>query len=213
MFDVDGTLLDSREAILASYREATRHVLDREIPASADEADAMLQVRALDVVARLAGGDPVRERRLADAYQAGYERRQQEVLPYPGALEALAKLRALGLRLGVVTSKSRSRLALDLERTGLERLLDASIAGDDVRHGKPDPEPLEAGLQALGVPAGAALYVGDSPVDVAAARAAGVCSVGVAFGFNARALREAAPDVLIQNYDELVAFVADEPER
>lgn len=209
MFDVDGTLLDSRDAILDSYREATREVLGREYPATTGEAKAVLQLRALEVIALLADGDPARERLLSDAYHAAYERLQSSAVPYSGALDALGALRSAGLRVAVVTSKSRSRLELDLARTGLAPLVDASIAGDEVRRGKPDPEPLLAGLRALDARAGAALYVGDSPVDVASARAAGVYSVGVTFGFHGRALRVAGPDLLIDSYDELVAFVTD----
>jgi phosphoglycolate phosphatase len=183
-------------------------VLGREVPAAGEPEDAALQGRALDLFHELAGGDVAVERRLTDAYHHAYLRRAAAVEPYRGARDALIALRRLGLRLAVVTSKSRRRLDHDLARTGLAPLLDASVAGDEVRHGKPDAEPISAGLVAIGAPAAAAMYVGDSPVDVASARAAGVYSVGVTFGFLPRALREAEPDLLIDSYDELVAALA-----
>jgi HAD superfamily hydrolase (TIGR01509 family) len=114
-----------------------------------------------------------------------------------GARQALAELGSDGLRLGVVTSGSRVRVARELVTLDLERLFTVLICSGEAARPKPAPEPLLLALEHLGVPAQEAAYVGDSPEDVQMARAAGVYAIGIPGGFpNREALQAAGPDHL-----------------
>jgi putative hydrolase of the HAD superfamily len=100
--------------------------------------------------------------------------------PYPEVPDALARMRARGARLAVVSNWDVS-LHDVLERTGLRPLVDAVVISAELGAAKPDPAIFRAALQRLGVTAGEALHVGDSVEhDVAGARAAGIEAVLVA---------------------------------
>jgi len=121
---------------------------------------------------------------------------EEETRLLPGAADAVARLAAEGLALGVVTSGSRPRVVREVTRFGLAPRFAGLVCAEDTVRRKPHPEPLHVGLARLGVAASEAACVGDSPEDVEMARAAGVLSVGVPGGFpNREALRGASPDL------------------
>lgn len=106
----------------------------------------------------------------------------REIDVFPGVLEALQRLRAAGLAIGLVTAGHRAIVEPQLERTGVGGLLDARVYGDDLPVHKPDPRPLRVALAALGLEGRpeAAWYVGDAPDDMRMARTVGARAVGVA---------------------------------
>jgi pyrophosphatase PpaX len=111
------------------------------------------------------------------------------------------------VRVAVVTSKRRFSVEMALKTfPGLGEVVDIWVTMEDTEEHKPRPEPLLKGLELLGaVPRGEAAYVGDSPFDVAAARAAGVKSVAVSWGaFTEKALRAAEPDHLVPDLNAAV---------
>jgi HAD superfamily hydrolase (TIGR01509 family) len=101
--------------------------------------------------------------------------------PFPGTVEAIARLAATGLGLGLVTAGDRDIVENQLARTGLANLLTVCIYGDDLPVHKPDPRPLLEALSRLGIAdrPDAAAYVGDAPDDMRMARAVGVRGVGI----------------------------------
>ena len=124
-----------------------------------------------------------------------YARERSQLLP--GAADGLVRLRERGLQLGLVTSGTRSRVERDLQRLEVGDFFGVVVCGGDTANRKPHPEPLLVALDRLGVAAGDAAYVGDSPEDVAMSRAARVYSIGIPGGFpNHAALAAAGPDLL-----------------
>jgi pyrophosphatase PpaX len=122
-----------------------------------------------------------------------------------GAPEAVARLRAAGLRLGVVTSGNRTRVEREMQALGLFSPFEAVVGAGDYRRRKPHPEALLLALERMDVPAAASVYVGDSPEDVLMARAAGVFAVGIPGGFPNRDLLEAsAPELLAPSLEHAV---------
>jgi phosphoglycolate phosphatase len=103
--------------------------------------------------------------------------------PYPGVREGLAALRAAGLTLACVTSKMAVFTHALLHDLGLADCFALVVAGDSLPRKKPDPLPLLHACAELGVEPARAVFVGDSPVDAEAARAAGVHFVGVTYGY------------------------------
>jgi HAD superfamily hydrolase (TIGR01509 family) len=208
MFDMDGTLVDSRQAIVTSYWDASEQVLGRRHPTDEAELEAVLKLRGAEAFPRVAGtDDPEKVVQFAEAFQAAYARHQETVPAYPGLTEALRQLAAMGVKLGIATSKARARLDLDLARLGLADLFACTVTGDEVPNGKPAPDPIFAVAEGLGVPVENGLYVGDGENDVRAAHAAGMRAVGVAFGFHPAECRAEGPEYFVESYAELVEVV------
>ena len=192
LFDWDGTLVDSAEASFRGYERLFSSygiAFDRQCFERTYSPNWHRTYEALGLP-RDCWGE-------ADARWLGhYAGERPELLP--GAREALQALRAAGLSLAVVTSGDRGRVTAELDRLQVRELFYSVTCADDTVRRKPDPEPLRLGLSRLGVPAGAAAYVGDSPEDVEMARAAAVYAVGVPGGFpNRDALAASGPDLLV----------------
>jgi pyrophosphatase PpaX len=203
LFDLDGTLIDSGAMILASFRHATQTVLGRRIPdddlvASSGGATIHEQMRAL------AGEDLVDE--LVRVYREHNEPLHDELQAFDGVESLLARLASEGRKLGVVTSKRRKTVDLAFRVLPIERYFDAVVASDEVERHKPDPEPVLLALERLGSRPEEAAFVGDSPFDVGAGKAAGCFTVGVSWGriHPEDRLREAGADLIIHSPGELL---------
>lgn len=123
---------------------------------------------------------------------------------YPGGAEMLDALDARGVKIAVVTNKLESLAVQLLDELGLSSRLALILGGDSLGPGraKPAPDLLYEMIARLG--GGNAAFVGDTTYDTGAARAAGLPSVAVSFGFNDRPAHELGADAVIDHYDELV---------
>ncbi len=122
----------------------------------------------------------------------------------------LPRLRADGRRLGIVTAKRRETVQLAFDRLpGLEERFDVVVTAEDTARHKPDPAPLVAALERLQAPASEAAYVGDSPFDVRAAKAAGVFAIAVGWGgiHSGETLRRERPDAFVEHAEELLGVL------
>ncbi|MCX8006586.1 MAG: HAD-IA family hydrolase [Coriobacteriia bacterium] len=202
LFDFDGTLADSIPHIRASFRHAVKEVLDREIP---DEVLLRNVGMPLPTQMRILAGDEDVAERLLQAYRAyNHATHDEMVRAFPGAHEVLDAVRLAGARVGLVTSKSRPIAERGVRLLGMEDAFDVIVTADDVKRHKPDPEPVVHALAALGVSPSRAAYVGDSPADVASARAAGALAVAATWGVAPRErLEEARPDVVVESLLEV----------
>jgi HAD superfamily hydrolase (TIGR01509 family) len=207
VFDWDGTLMDSRATVVASYREATEDVLGRPFPVEPADIDEIIQLRGRDAFMLIAEGDEELAGRIAAAFHRAYRRHQHLVEPFEGALETIRTIRARGIPIGIATSKSRARMVIDDEHSGISEHVAVSVTGDEVTFAKPDSEAVTAAIAALGTSAARTLYVGDGPNDVIAGRGAGAITVGVSYGFHPREMRESGPDHVIDHPSELLALI------
>ncbi len=203
LFDFDGTLVDTTELIYQSMRHATGEILGREIPRETLLANVGQPLpRQMEII------DAERAEALLESYRLHNQEHHDALIgEFPGVEESLGRLRAAGIRVAVVTSKRRFSVEMALESfPGLGEVVDRFVTMEDTTEHKPDPEPLLKGLEFLGdVPPEEAAYVGDSPFDVAAAKAAGVTSVAVSWGaFSEDTLREVEPDHLVGDIDAAV---------
>jgi pyrophosphatase PpaX len=201
LFDFDGTLADSVDLIMASFRHATAQVLGH-VP---DEA----QLRAgigLPLIEQMRTLDAERAQELYETYVEHNLAVHDELLrPYPGVERLLAQLRREGRRLGVVTSKRRETALLGLDVLGLGEF-DVLVGWEDTERHKPGPEPVLRALEVLGSSPDEAVYVGDTPWDMQAGRAAGVATVAVLWGVAGRAELEAeGPDLVVADATEVLA--------
>jgi phosphoglycolate phosphatase len=126
--------------------------------------------------------------RLLERFNFHYDQlhrlKQSHSRVYPGVAEGLRELHALGLRLAVVTNKSKPLALQLLQHLALQEWIDEVVGGDCCEHRKPSPEPLLLACDKLQVDPRDALMVGDSATDVLAARAAGIPVVCVPYGYN-----------------------------
>jgi pyrophosphatase PpaX len=204
LFDLDGTVLDSAGIILASMRHATREVLGRVIPDAA--LTASVGGPGLETQMRLLGGDEHVDD-LVRVYRAHNEPLHHGVELFPGIEDVLLALKGEGRLLGLVSAKRRTTVELAFAETAIGHLFDVVVGGDEAPNQKPAPDPLLLALERLGATPEEAVYVGDSPFDVAAAKAGGLGSIGVTWGgVHDRALLEAA-DCLVDSPGELLGVV------
>jgi pyrophosphatase PpaX len=209
LFDFDGTLVDTTEMIFQSMRHATSSVLGRD-DFSREELLANVGQplpRQMEIL------DAEKAELLLEAYRAHHEEHHDALIAeFPGVDEALYRLRAAGVRVVVVTSKRRRSVEMALEKfPGLDLVVDLFVTMEDTREHKPHPEPLLKGLELAGdVRREKAVYVGDSPFDVQAAKAADLTSVAVSWGaFSEDTLREAEPDHLVPDIDAAVDLLLE----
>jgi pyrophosphatase PpaX len=202
LFDLDGTLIDSGAMIIASYKHATQTVLGREVPA--------------EVLAGFIGGGTIREHMTSlDAAQADelvrVYREHNEPLhdgleAFAGVDRVLRTLRHEGRRLGIVTAKRRRTVDLAFAVLPLARYFDAVVTTETAPRQKPHPDPVLKALDLLGAKPDEAAFVGDSPFDVRAGRAAGVFTIAVTWGniHPVDGLLKAGADALVASPDELL---------
>ena len=205
VFDVDGTLVDSQDLIVAAQREAfAAHGLE---PPSRERSLSIVGLSLAEAFTALVGTHgPVES--LAVAYKEAFGRLRadpayREPL-FPSAAEFVADLaRQDGVALGIATGKSRRGVGHLIERHRWDRVF-ATIQTADDAPSKPDPAMLRQAMRAVGVAPGDTMMIGDSTFDMAMARAAGVTAIGVSWGYHpVAALKEAGAEAIAGSYGEL----------
>jgi pyrophosphatase PpaX len=188
--------------ILASFRHATRTVLEREIP---DEQLAAL-VGGMNIHEQMRSLDAQRVDELVHAYREHNEPLHADLQAFPGVEDLLASLAAEGRKLGVVTSKRRRTVDLAFAVLPIERFFDVVVTSGDTERHKPHPDPVLFALERLHADGARAAFVGDSPFDVGAGKAAGVFTVGVSWGglHGEERLVEAGADVVVHKPEDLL---------
>lgn len=202
LFDLDGTLIDSGGLILASFRHATRSVLGRVIP----DEELMAGVGGHGIEAQMREFDEEHVDELVRVYREHNTGIYGGVRAFPGIVEVLELLHGEGRKLGVVTVKSRRTVDVTFDVLPLRRYFGVVVTGDDTQRHKPDPEPLLQALARLGADAGSAAYVGDSPFDIRAAKAARMTAIAVSWGniHPVERLEAEEPDHVVRAPAELV---------
>lgn len=205
-FDLDGTLFDTSDELTASLNHAlatidrpplpqsdvrpmiglgAKHMLRMGLEASGDcdeeQVDALFRVLVEHYDAHLGTGSPA----------------------FPGLLQAMDALEAMGVKMAVVTNKFEALAVKLIEAKGMADRFCAVIGGDTIPgKRKPDREPIDEMMRIGGVERAA--FIGDSIYDVKAAHAAGVPCVAVSFGFLTQPVEELGADAVIDHCDELV---------
>ncbi len=211
LFDLDGTLIDSTEAILESFRESYR-ILGGRYPG--DEAVQAMIGHPLAQMYRSFGADEERIEEYVAAYKSHYRSvHTQKTVLLPGAKEAVESAASFA-RLGIVTTKTGRYSRELLEHFGIMEHFAVLIGSEDVVRHKPHPEPILTALELMGCRAGevACWMIGDTCMDMEAARAAGVRPLGVGCGYGAPEDLRACGAELSQNAWEAVAKIRTQTE-
>ena len=205
LFDLDGTVVDSGAIILASMRHATREVLDEEF----SDHDLMKAVGGPGLEAQMAALAPDRVEELVSVYRAHNIPLHDELEACIGMEDVLVALHEHGTRIGVVTAKQRATADLALRRLRCGNLFEMVVGGDETERHKPDPEPLLLAARRMGADPAETAYVGDSPFDVRAAKAAGMFAVAVTWGriHDRPKLEAEQPDAIVDTAEELLGVL------
>lgn len=185
VFDLDGTLVDSRRSISEAVRQAWV-ALDLE-PPSYDETRRIVGLSLIDAVQILAPTlDPARYPELGEAYKTAFIRNREagalEPL-YDGARETIEILKRDGWLLGIATGKARRGIDHVIAAHGLDGVFDTAFCADD-GPGKPDPHMLRLNMRALDADPEHTVMIGDTSFDMKMARAADCYALGVSWGFH-----------------------------
>lgn len=204
VFDFDGTIANTLPLIYQTFNAVLeprigRRLPDAEIRSHFGPPDQVILGRYVDHV----------EREIAFAeYIVLYERdHNQHVHLYDGMFALLDDCKKQGIRIGVMTGKSRVSAKISLRELGIGHFIDVLVAGDDVANPKPHPEGVIAAMQQLGHRDGEhGAMVGDSAADIYAGRGSGLYTIGVTWGVPEHDdLRAAHPDVVCDTVAQLRA--------
>ncbi len=212
LFDLDGTLADTVDLIVASYEHALQEVLEARVPAAEIRTWIGRPLQAAVIDAFPDRADRI-EQFVAAYRQWNLAHHDEMIKQVPGMSGLLEDLITGGVRLGVVTSKMNRTAARGLASVGLDGQIQILAGQEETGRHKPHPEPLLHAAHILGVDPGQCVYVGDATVDLQAAHAAGMDSIGVTWGAGQRGdLHDEQPVAVVEDVRELASVLfADSP--
>lgn len=211
MFDLDGTLFDTAEEITESANRTLRdyrlpQVTVRQVRDWIGHGTGWMMTQAWTSVAGAPDADQwpsVMKAFIGHYFDCAGTTSQ----PYPDVLEALDALKSLGVKRAIVTNKETRFTQRILEKHAMTDQFDLVISGDTYPVKKPDPAVIYNCMQAFQAVASECLFVGDSHIDVATARAAGVICWAVPYGYNmGQPIASANPDRIVPTIKEVPLF-------
>jgi len=206
IFDLDGTLIDSRLDLIHSVNAMLRNFDRPELPG---DVVASYVGDGAPMLVRRALGDPDDEKFFKQGLEffLGYyrEHKLDYTHVYAGIPEALEQIRSNGTRrkMAVLSNKPVNPSRAIVDALGLADFFVKVYGGNSFETKKPDPLGVKTLLQETGITPANAMIVGDSSIDVLTGRNAGIATCGVTYGFAPHTLCEAPPDVLIESPREL----------
>jgi phosphoglycolate phosphatase len=210
VFDLDGTLIDSKDDLVNSVNAVRRRMGLEPLP---DETVASYVGRGVVMLMQRALGEAATEENVARAVEFFFEYYREHMLdhtvPYPGVRETLEHLQSL--RMAVLTNKPVLFSQAILEGLGLSRFFVRVYGGNSFAQKKPDPMGLFALMREANVNGERTLMVGDSETDVLVGRNAGAWTCGVTYGLSPETLKTTPPDFLLDDFRELTLILNGHP--
>jgi 2-phosphoglycolate phosphatase len=208
LFDLDGTLVDSVKDLAESVNFTRQHYgLDR-LP------DSTIMAFVGNGVYNLLGKslETADQTKIGEAYQIFQDHYRihcaDHTKPFPGAFELLIALKEKNIKMGVVSNKPQEFTDLVLKQLNLGHYFEVAFGPESTKNRKPDPEPLLTALQKLGAQPQEAVMIGDSIVDIQAARAARMRIAVLTHGYGTREiLRSAQPDWIVDSLSDLIKIL------
>lgn len=208
VFDLDGTLVDTKHDLVNALNAVLAH--EGHAPVTTQSLGHLFGhgARALLEKGLELNGVAAPQSALLDRLQTAFIDHYRaniavESRPFPGAVDAMAALRARGFRIAICTNKKESLARELLDTLGLTRAIDAFVGGDTYALSKPNAEPVLGAISRAGGLPARAVMIGDSKTDIDAARAARIPVIAVTFGYTAVPVADLAPDAIISAFDTL----------
>jgi len=206
IFDFDGTLADTAQAIIAAKQDTMRNL-------GLEVADEKTCASTIGLTAKEGFkktypdlSDDILDRCVA-MYRSLFEDNVKKTPPklFDGVENVLEKLWERGIVCTIASSRHKQSLNGFLKDMGIERYFTYILGGDDTTRQKPDPEPVLKTLKELSLKAEEVLVVGDMPMDIAMGRDAGAYTCAVTYGNSTKeALAEAGAHIIVDNIYELL---------
>jgi HAD superfamily hydrolase (TIGR01509 family) len=201
LFDLDGTLAETDSLHLPTWVDA---LLPHGIEVDeafyreniSGRANAEIVEDLLPDISAQAGRD------IVETKEASFRERAGELEPLPGLLDFLESVKERGTRTGLVTNAPRENVVAVLRALRLEDFFDAVVTSEEVRVGKPDPEPYLTALERFGAGAAGTLTFEDSVSGIASAVGAGIPTVGIASTQKPDRLREAGAFMVAKDFTD-----------
>lgn len=208
IFDLDGTLIDSRLDLATAVNATRRHMGMEEL---SNERVYSYVGNGAPVLIRRAMGEQATEGELQEALEFFLEFYRDHDLDhtvlYPGVKESLDRFRSAGKRMAVLTNKPVRMSRHIVEGLGVGGHFFQVYGGNSFEFKKPSPIGVEALMKEAGADRGSTMMVGDSSVDVQTARNAGIQCCGVTYGFQPETLADPAPDVLFDRMPDFADWL------
>jgi pyrophosphatase PpaX len=203
LFDLDGTLIDSVDLIMQSFR----HTM---VTHRGEAPPEEVWLRGLGTplwnqLKEFSSDQDEINRMVATYREFNHANHDTMVKPYAGLLDVIQRLKAGGKTLGVVTSKMRAGTVRGLTCCDMEDLFDDIVGADDTDKHKPDPTPVLVAMERLRADPATTIFIGDSPHDLASGRAAGVRTGAALWGpFPKDWLEKFEPDYWLERPGEIL---------
>ena len=204
LFDLDGTLINTNELIIASFL----HTLNHYYPNQYTRED-VYEFIGPSLLETFSGLDLERAEEMIEHYREhNHKHHDLLVQEYEGVYETIQALKERNYKVGIVTTKMRKAVERGLIKGRLASFFDVVVTLDDVNKPKPDPEPIELALKLIGSTAEETIMVGDNSHDILGGKNAGTKTAGVAWALRGRDyLEQFGPDYMLDNMRDLLAIV------
>lgn len=202
IYDLDGTLVDTNDIIVASFRSAFQDHFPK-MDLSLDTIKTFIGP-PLETTFRNYTKDPFKIQDMINAYRSYYiEYEKDNISLYPGVLETIKELKKQGYQLAILTSKTREAAWPSFTKTGLSDLFDVFVGLDDVKNPKPHKGSVETVLKQF-KSAKNAIMIGDNQGDILAGKNAFIYSAGVAWTFKGVPhLMQVEPDYILHKMSDI----------
>lgn len=208
LFDLDGTLVDSNELIIQSFKHTFAHY-QPQVPYTRQQLIDMIGP-PLKETFRIVSYDERIIEEMIDYYRTFYQKHEFEYITvYPYVLETLEKLSNMKMNLGIVTTKFKESAMPSIKHFNLDKYIKHYSFLGSVKEHKPSPEPIYHVLNKLDNVC-LALMVGDNPGDIMAGKNAGIYTCGIEWSLVKERLLATNPDFWIKDYRELISIIEKE---
>lgn len=171
LFDVDGTIVDTQEVVLSTFKEVIKEYLNENV--DINELAFALGIPGKDAIKHFTN-NKVLINKMAKSWSEKANNRVDEYTLFNNIFEAIKSLSQKNITLGVVTSKTKQEYVNEVSHFGLDDYFNIIVTASDTKNHKPNPEPLNFAIKKLNIDHTETLYVGDTKYDMLTANAAKV---------------------------------------
>lgn len=206
LFDLDGTLLNTRELINRSFVHTFEHFRPDHVLTD-EELDSFFGPSLRQTFSRYSTDEQEIEEMIQYYREFNVSSHDEMVTAFPGAKSLIRTLARKGYKLGVVSSKKTDLVEHGLEIFGMRDKIKVIIGEEDVKNPKPDPEGILEAMRILD--SKKALYVGDGVGDIEAGKNAGIDTIGVLYSDRKEQILAAEPTYTIHSLDQILAILVE----
>lgn len=202
-FDIDGTLLDTKQFIYQAYH----HVLKKHQHSSVDEniLQSLMGKSLQHIYSRIAPQGDVEL--LTSAHREFQKKNLHLSVAFPDAKKTLQTLRKQGFKIGALSNRSKITTITTVQLAGLVPYIDLIYSLEDVSQTKPHPEVIIKALNYFEISPENAVMIGDTDNDILAGKAAGVSTIGALYGIAGESILQTNPDYVIQKIVDVLPLM------